>query len=296
MESYDDEEEMKLNTSNSNWEADLIPDELSPSARTLYLIYVMCKKYKDLNRDMLKDMWCDGDLKLMDAVTEIERGRVDRCYEMLKQFANEKALKSGGQIVQKEFSSVRKILGLSNKQMKDVVKFLRLESSDRNGTFDRKELRHSLSMISSDQDENEKRRLIDRLFDSLLFDRSSNNKVSVRDVCIAMNMFCRGSADEKAAMTFEIFDANNDGVVSASEMQTFLHVAFSVLSEFVPSYRDHDLSVNELVRATTDRADPWFTEALFQDADKDHDGKITLSEFRVWFPRCPIGSLCDDKE
>ena len=80
--------------------------------------------------------------------------------------------------------------------------------------------------------------------------------------------------------------------MSVSEMRTFLHVSFSVLAEFVPSYRDHDLSVNELVRATTERADPWFTLANFQRADSDNDGKISFSEFSVWFPRCPVGCVC----
>ena len=286
MDSISDEE-VKLNESTSNWDSNLVPDELSPSARTLYLIYVMCKKYEDLNnaKDTLKDMWCEGDLKLMDAVAEIERGRVERCREMLKKFARERDLEACGHIVQNEFSNIRKILGLSSKSISSVVKFLQMESSERKNTFDRRELRHSLSMISMDGDEKEKRRVIDRLFDSLLLD-DSNNKVHLRDVCIAMNLFCQGSAKEKAVTTFKIFDT-----VSVSEMRTFLHISFSVLAEFVPSYRDHDLSVSELVRATTERADPWFTLANFEKADIDNNGKISFSEFCVWFPRCPVGRL-----
>ena len=97
--SSEEGEDAKLNRSNSNWESDLIPDELKPSARTLYLIYIMCKKYKDLasSRDVLKDMWCEGDLKLMDAIGMIERGRVDRCYRILKNgkshFQNDMSIK-----------------------------------------------------------------------------------------------------------------------------------------------------------------------------------------------------------
>jgi len=116
--------------------------------------------------------------------------------------------------------------------------------------------------------------VISRLF--TVFDADGNGEIDFSELASGLSILCQGDKGSKVRAAFSLFDVDSDGFISKEEMQTYLLAVFRVLFELMPSTKNQvDVSAEDLARATT--------EQCFEEADIDHDGKLSFDEFSTWF-------------
>jgi Ca2+-binding EF-hand superfamily protein len=113
-----------------------------------------------------------------------------------------------------------------------------------------------------------------------LFDRDDNDFVDMMEIICGVSLLCKGSEDEKVEAVFTMFDENGDGYVSVEEMNKFLNTVFKVVC--TPNVMAVVNSVGANIESTDDMASATTLEC-FQMADLNHDGKLSLQEFKKWF-------------
>ncbi|TMW58082.1 hypothetical protein Poli38472_013556 [Pythium oligandrum] len=116
--------------------------------------------------------------------------------------------------------------------------------------------------------------ILNRLFD--LFDVDKNGVVDFSEISSGLSVFCGGSSDEKVRAAFSLYDYNGDGYISLEEMTRYLTAVFKVLKEASPDAISH---VNESAETLGLRT----AEQAFAEADRDHDGRLSFTEFREWY-------------
>merc|ERR1712118_517721 len=79
-----------------------------------------------------------------------------------------------------------------------------------------------------------------------LFDRDDNGVVDMIELICGISLLCQGSEEDKIHAVFDIFDENGDGFISMDEMFKFL-------------------------------------TSGFKGADLNHDGRLSITEFKEWF-------------
>jgi len=127
---------------------------------------------------------------------------------------------------------------------------------------------------SNQDDERAAESVISRLFE--IFDEDGNGVVDARELASGLSILCSGSRDEKVRSAFSLFDYNGDGYISLEEMTRYLTSVFRVLYESSPETKDAmDVSAEELGRVTAEQA--------FVDCDLNHDGRLSLEEFKLWY-------------
>jgi len=113
-----------------------------------------------------------------------------------------------------------------------------------------------------------------------LFDRDGNHVVDLMELICGISLLCAGTEEEKIHAVFEIFDANSDGVISMDEMFKFLTSVFKVV--LTPNVLGVMNSMGVNVESAEDLASVTALEC-FKNADLNHDGKLSVSEFKNWF-------------
>lgn len=113
-----------------------------------------------------------------------------------------------------------------------------------------------------------------------LFDRDDNHVVDLMELICGISLLCGGSEDEKIKAVFDVFDVNQDGVISMDEMYNFLTSVFKVVLTPAVISAMHSMGVD--VDSPEDLASVTALEC-FKSADLNHDGKLSLEEFKVWF-------------
>lgn len=113
-----------------------------------------------------------------------------------------------------------------------------------------------------------------------LFDRDDNNVVDMMEVICGMSLLCSGSENEKIQAVFRIFDENGDGFVSYEEMFKFLSSVFKVV--LTPNVMSVMNSMGVAIASYEDLAAAT-TQECFRSSDLNHDGKLSLDEFKIWF-------------
>ncbi|KDO22666.1 hypothetical protein SPRG_10981 [Saprolegnia parasitica CBS 223.65] len=131
-----------------------------------------------------------------------------------------------------------------------------------------KEARHRVHLI------------LDRLFE--IFDTDQNGLVDFLELSSGLSVLCGGRKEDRVKAAFDLYDLNHDGVVSLDEMTTYLTSVFKVLFETNPGQQPPDATPLEVVF----RCDTIITaEQCFEEADLNHDGKLSLDEFVSWYSK-----------
>lgn len=113
-----------------------------------------------------------------------------------------------------------------------------------------------------------------------LFDRDDNNVVDMMELICGVSLLCSGGEDDKIHAVFDVFDENGDGMISMDEMFKFLSSVFKVV--LTPNVRDVMNNMGVSVESPEDLASVTALEC-FKTADLNHDGKLSVEEFKNWF-------------
>jgi len=113
-----------------------------------------------------------------------------------------------------------------------------------------------------------------------LFDRDDNNVVDMMELICGASLLCTGSEEDKIHAVFNVFDENGDGVISMDEMFKFLTSVFKVV--LTPNVMAVMNSMGVTVESPEDLASVTALEC-FKTADLNHDGKLSVAEFKNWF-------------
>ena len=98
---------------------------------------------------------------------------------------------------------------------------------------------------------------LNRLFD--VVDTHGSNTINYQECLIGLSMLLDGSPHERLSLSFELFDVNGSGTISKSEMTTVLRALGK--------------------ENTVEQDITSFVEQIFQQADKNQSGSLTLREF-----------------
>lgn len=113
-----------------------------------------------------------------------------------------------------------------------------------------------------------------------LFDRDDNGVVDMMEVICGVSLLCSGGEEDKIHAVFDIFDENGDGVITMDEMFKFLTSVFKVV--LTPNVIGVMNSMGVTVESAEDLASVTALEC-FKTADLNHDGKLSVEEFKNWF-------------
>ena len=90
-----------------------------------------------------------------------------------------------------------------------------------------------------------------------------------------MSFLCGGSDEDKVKAAFSLIDVNGDGFISRDEMITYLTSVIKLICQVSPKTLSEIVITAEQLAATAARV-------AFEQADLDHDGRISLDDFTSW--------------
>ena len=162
----------------------------------------------------------------------------------------------------------------------DVVLEAFAEFADDDGMLDRasfdRAFAHFMAPLPSAAEARRATLVVGRLW--RLFDTHGNGKVDFSEVASGLSVLCHGSKETKVEAAFALYDYSGDGYIDTNEMETYLTAVFKVL---YASHHGRDrasgMSAEDLARATT--------RQCFAEADANHDGRLSFTEFREWYLR-----------
>jgi Ca2+-binding EF-hand superfamily protein len=177
-------------------------------------------------------------------------------------------------------AEVRRVSHLENYSVAEVSERF-AEFADEEGFISRSDFNsvfRDFILNADDQMAPEERKhvgpLIDRLF--RLFDVDGNGVVDFSELASGLSVLCGGSGDSKVASTFQLYDIDGDGFISKEEMVLYLTSVFKVLFGVVPGLAgSSNFSATEMATATM--------QQCFQEADVNHDGRLSFEEFSRWY-------------
>mmetsp|Transcript_46625 Transcript_46625/g.123129 ORF Transcript_46625/g.123129 Transcript_46625/m.123129 type:complete len:346 (-) Transcript_46625:129-1166(-) len=172
---------------------------------------------------------------------------------------------------------LRKTSGLKNVPVGDGLALLKNAAVD--GKLTRELFLESYEeLLHKNNIESPEESVRNAVFD--LFDRDDNNVVDMMELICGISLLCSGTEDDKIHAVFEVFDENGDGFISMDEMFKFLTSVFKVV--LTPNVMGVMNSMGVTVESAEDLASVTSLEC-FKTADLNHDGKLSVTEFKNWF-------------
>lgn len=132
---------------------------------------------------------------------------------------------------------------------------------------------------STDFNQTKKQQALKILFNNI--DEEKKGEVDKNQALNSLIVMCGGCPDSKTEATFMLYDLNGDGLISFDELLEHQVTVFKILYRLNPEKINRTGETPEsLARATV--------EGIFQEADADGDGVLTLPEFQAWVKGEPI--------
>lgn len=179
---------------------------------------------------------------------------------------------------------VREITGLGNMEIEEVFEFISEHIEPGTGALTRPLFIKALEAIAPESSDREVLyATLDRLFDC--FDMDGNDRVSFQELVSGVSILCEGDEEEKAETAFQLYDKNGDGFLDKIELVEYLKAVFNVMY-FIDSTaqaRSGNLSAYQLATLTVDD--------LFDRADLNKDGKLSIDEFQKFFVKQSDGMM-----
>ncbi|SCU93344.1 LAMI_0E14026g1_1 [Lachancea mirantina] len=100
-----------------------------------------------------------------------------------------------------------------------------------------------------------------------VFDKDQNGTIDFKEFITALSTTSRGTLEEKLVWAFQLYDQNNDGMITYDEMLTIVTSIYQM--------------IGSMVKLEDDEATPELrVKKIFKLMDKNEDGSISLDEFR----------------
>ncbi|KAK9462143.1 uncharacterized protein V1516DRAFT_673869 [Lipomyces oligophaga] len=100
-----------------------------------------------------------------------------------------------------------------------------------------------------------------------VFDNDKSGAIDFKEFICALSITARGSVEEKLLWSFQLYDINNDGRISYSEMLSIVESIYKM--------------VGSMMKLPADEATPEKrVDKIFIAMDKDKNGELTLDEFK----------------
>ncbi|XP_020837969.1 NADPH oxidase 5 isoform X1 [Phascolarctos cinereus] len=96
-----------------------------------------------------------------------------------------------------------------------------------------------------------------------LFDSDGSGTITLQELLGALNLLIHGNTTDKLKFLFQVYDLDGSGSIDPDELRTVLQSCLKESSISLPEEKLDDLTL-----------------ALFESADKDHNGSITFEELR----------------
>lgn len=181
------------------------------------------------------------------------------------------------------FAEVRRLTNLENYDVSEVIERFSA-ATEADGLISRGAFVEVMGQFvnpTTAEDLNRVGEVLSFLFD--MFDRDKSGKVDFVELTSGLSVLCGGKTEDKVDAMFHMFDLNGDGYVTVDELRAYLESSFRMVLETQTQEEgaDHsgsDDSREELVETAARTAD-----RVLREADLDHDGLISLAEFRAWW-------------
>ncbi|KAL6052373.1 EF hand domain containing protein [Balamuthia mandrillaris] len=119
------------------------------------------------------------------------------------------------------------------------------------------------------------------------FDVNGNGKVDPFELLGGIAIICNGTIEEKAELTFKAIDKNNDGNITKSELEDYIHKVVTAAGEAVKAEKRkeglgfaHRVGLKVAIRVVKEKTKAHLVAEAFK-ADTDGDGKLDLEEFKA---------------
>jgi Ca2+-binding EF-hand superfamily protein len=113
------------------------------------------------------------------------------------------------------------------------------------------------------------------------FDRTGNALVDLDELASGFSLMTKGSKSDKLALAFDVFDADNDGLLSRRELWKFLRAFLSVILEF--SDAKASLGGVDALHNAVDDAAVEMVANIFKTCELSSVQKISFEDFGFWY-------------
>lgn len=146
-------------------------------------------------------------------------------------------------------------------QLQTEFNKLSKKSHDHTHTIDRAGFEKALQLVKVRESDQE---ILGRLF--TLFDHSGDGLINFKEFIVGTSAIVRGTLEEKLQFSFYLFDVDNSGLISPTEMKSVLIAMNNTVSYF----GDDKLS--------DEKIDSMVKE-VFEMHDVNHDGELNFVEY-----------------
>ncbi|KAI9499037.1 hypothetical protein BDB00DRAFT_867109 [Zychaea mexicana] len=103
------------------------------------------------------------------------------------------------------------------------------------------------------------------------FDVDNNKSIDFEEFVDGLSVFMKGTAEEKLALSFKLYDVNHDGYLTKTELERVMLQLSHTFSE-----EDQTGEIKDMIAR------------MFEDVDVDNDGKLSFDEYKLSAMKEPL--------